>query len=79
MVDLARNLRMQIVAEGVENFEQVAYLREHGIYAAQGFVFAPLPGPAFLQLVEALDPRPSAGSAEQAAPAPISASNRRAA
>ena len=30
LVDLARNLRMQIVAEGVENFEQVVYLRDHG-------------------------------------------------
>ena len=57
LVDLARNLRMQIVAEGVENFEQVVYLRDHGISSAQGFVFAPpLPGPAFVQLIEALDP-----------------------
>ncbi len=57
LVDLARNLRMQIVAEGVENFEQVTYLREHGISSAQGFVFAPpLPGPAFVQLIEAIDP-----------------------
>ncbi len=57
LVDLARNLRMQIVAEGVEDFEQVVYLRDHGISSAQGFVFAPpLPGPAFIQLIEALDP-----------------------
>jgi len=48
---------MQIVAEGVEDFEQVIYLRDHGISSAQGFVFAPpLPGPAFIQLIEALDP-----------------------
>jgi sensor c-di-GMP phosphodiesterase-like protein len=57
LVDLARNLRMQIVAEGVENFEQVVYLREHGISSAQGFVFSPpLPGTAFIQLIEAIDP-----------------------
>ena len=57
LVDLARNLRMQIVAEGVENFEQVVYLRDLGITSAQGFVFAPpLPAEAFLQLVEAIDP-----------------------
>jgi EAL domain-containing protein (putative c-di-GMP-specific phosphodiesterase class I) len=57
LVDLARNLRMQIIAEGVETFEQVIFLRDHGISSAQGFVFAPpLPGPAFVQLVEALDP-----------------------
>jgi sensor c-di-GMP phosphodiesterase-like protein len=61
LVDLARNLRMQIVAEGVENFEQVLYLREQGIGAVQGFVFAPpLPGRAFLQLVKTLDPHPAA-------------------
>jgi sensor c-di-GMP phosphodiesterase-like protein len=59
LVDLASNLRMQIVAEGVEQADQVIYLREHGISAAQGFVFAPpLPGPAFLKLIEAMDPNP---------------------
>jgi sensor c-di-GMP phosphodiesterase-like protein len=57
LVDLARNLRMQIVAEGVEHFEQVIYLRDHGISSAQGFVFSPpLPGSAFIQLIEAIDP-----------------------
>ena len=57
LVDLARNLRMQIVAEGVEDFEQVVYLRDHGISPAQGFVFSPpLPGSAFIQLIEAIDP-----------------------
>jgi EAL domain-containing protein (putative c-di-GMP-specific phosphodiesterase class I) len=57
LVDLARNLRMQIIAEGVETFEQVVFLRDRGISSAQGFVFSPtLPGAAFVQLVEALDP-----------------------
>jgi EAL domain-containing protein (putative c-di-GMP-specific phosphodiesterase class I) len=59
-------MRMDIVAEGVENFEQVMHLRELGIRSAQGYVFAPpLPGSAFLQLVEAIDPLPVA-AAEQA-------------
>ena len=45
LVDLAHNMRMDVVAEGVENFEQVMYLRELGIRSAQGYVFAPpLPG-----------------------------------
>ena len=49
-------MRMDVVAEGVENFEQVMHLRELGIRSAQGYVFAPpLPGSAFLQLVEAMD------------------------
>jgi len=57
LVDLAHNMRMDIVAEGVENFEQVLHLRELGIRSAQGYVFAPpLPGSSFLQLVEAIDP-----------------------
>jgi sensor c-di-GMP phosphodiesterase-like protein len=61
LVDLAHNMRMDVVAEGVENFEQVIHLRELGIRSAQGYVFAPpLPGSAFLQLVEAIDPLPAA-------------------
>ncbi len=57
LVELARSMRIDIVAEGVENFEQVAYLRDHGVRLAQGYVFAPpLPGSSFLQLIEAIDP-----------------------
>jgi sensor c-di-GMP phosphodiesterase-like protein len=57
LVDLARNMRMDVVAEGVESFEQVVKLRELGILAAQGHVFCPpLPGPSFLRLVEAIAP-----------------------
>ncbi len=56
LVDLAHNMRMDVVAEGVENFEQVMHLREIGIRSAQGYVFAPpLPGSAFLKLVDAMD------------------------
>lgn len=57
LVDLAHNMRMDIIAEGVETFEQVACLRDRGVRAAQGFVFAPpLPGASMLQLIEAIDP-----------------------
>jgi sensor c-di-GMP phosphodiesterase-like protein len=57
LVDLARNMRMDVVAEGVENFEQAMHLRALGVRSAQGYVFAPpLPGTSFLQLVEAIDP-----------------------
>ncbi len=57
LIDLANNMRMDVVAEGVETFEQVSVLRELGIRSAQGYVFAPpLPGSAFLALVEAIDP-----------------------
>jgi EAL domain-containing protein (putative c-di-GMP-specific phosphodiesterase class I) len=57
LIDLAQNMRMDVVAEGVESFEQVVHLRELGIRAAQGYVFAPpLPASAFLKLVDAIDP-----------------------
>jgi sensor c-di-GMP phosphodiesterase-like protein len=57
LIDLAKNMRMEIVAEGVETFDQVTYLRDRGIGAAQGYVFAPpLPAATFLQLLEAMSP-----------------------
>ncbi len=80
LIDLAQNMRMEIIAEGVESFEQVIHLRELGVRAAQGYVFAPpLPGAAFLQLVEATDPLRAAGesvpegAAETASPASVNA------
>jgi sensor c-di-GMP phosphodiesterase-like protein len=77
LIDLAHNMRMDIVAEGVENFEQVMHLRELGVRSAQGYVFAPpLPGSAFLQLIEAIDPLAAAAPAEPAAlPAPAVAAS----
>ncbi len=70
LVDLAHNMRMDVVAEGVENFEQVMHLRELGIRSAQGYVFAPpLPGSAFLQLIEAIDPLPVVAAEQKLADA----------
>jgi sensor c-di-GMP phosphodiesterase-like protein len=67
LIELAQSLRMEIVAEGVETFEQVVQLRNLGIRAAQGHVFAPpLPCSSFLQLVEAIDPLPKTTSAAPA-------------
>jgi sensor c-di-GMP phosphodiesterase-like protein len=68
LIELARNLRMEVIAEGVESFEQVVFLRDLGVRAAQGYVFAPpLPAASFLRLVDAIDPLPEAS----AAPAPL--------
>lgn len=73
LVDLAANMRMEIIAEGVENFEQVVHLRNLGIRAAQGFVFAPpLPSSSFIQLLEAIDPLPKRAAEGQA---PVSRRN----
>jgi sensor c-di-GMP phosphodiesterase-like protein len=57
LVELANRMRMEILAEGVENVEQVKYLRDSGIFLAQGYAFArPLPGAQFRELVEAAHP-----------------------
>jgi sensor c-di-GMP phosphodiesterase-like protein len=71
LIDLAQNMRMEVVAEGVESFEQVVHLRELGIRAAQGFVFAPpLPASAYLQLLEAIDPVKSGDRRQDASAEP---------
>lgn len=58
LVDLASNLNLKIIAEGVEQFEQVIHLRNIGITAAQGYCFAPpLPASLFMQLVQATGKR----------------------
>jgi sensor c-di-GMP phosphodiesterase-like protein len=55
LVELADNLGMGIIAEGVENIEQIERLRALGVSAAQGYIFAPpLPAKLFIDLAEAL-------------------------
>ena len=39
IIDLARNFRMHVIAEGVETHEQLAFLRAHGCMACQGYLF----------------------------------------
>lgn len=57
LIDLAAHLNMEVVAEGVETFEQVEALRRRGVRSAQGYVFAPpLPGSSYCQLVQAMEP-----------------------
>ena len=57
LVELANRMRMDILAEGVENVEQVKYLRDSGIFLAQGYAFAPpLPSGKFRELLEAAHP-----------------------
>lgn len=44
MIQLARNLNVHIIAEGIEHPEHVGFLREHGCEGGQGFYFmAPTP------------------------------------
>jgi PAS domain S-box-containing protein len=44
IIALSRSLGLEVVAEGIETEEQLAFLKEHGCGAGQGFLFArPLP------------------------------------
>ena len=67
LAELARTRNIEVVAEGVETFEQVEYLRAKDIQVAQGYVFAPpLPGSSYAALLEAMEKPRSA-----AAPVPL--------
>jgi len=53
IISLAHNLRLRVVAEGVETSEQLSYLRELGCDQYQGFYCSPaVPAAAFEALVE---------------------------
>jgi sensor c-di-GMP phosphodiesterase-like protein len=57
LVKLAEDMNLDLIAEGVETFEQVEYLKAKGVRMAQGYVFAPpLPASSFKTLVEAMTP-----------------------
>jgi EAL domain-containing protein (putative c-di-GMP-specific phosphodiesterase class I) len=52
IVAMARGLKLDLVAEGVENRTQLKYLRDHGCEEVQGYIFSP-PVPAG-ELIELL-------------------------
>mgnify|MGYP002619821656 CR=1 FL=1 len=61
---MARALKLQTVAEGVETSEQLAFLREQGATLAQGYLFArPMPLADLVRFTEVGTPRPRAASA----------------
>jgi len=67
LINMANDMGVEIVAEGVETEAQALYLRSHGVSHAQGFLFAPaLPLASFIELANALN----GGAAGQAAESP---------
>jgi len=56
-IGLGHNLDLKIVAEGVENLEQLQFLRGEGCDVVQGFLMSrALPAPRFLELVRSAQP-----------------------
>ena len=59
IVTMAQQLRQEIVAEGVENAEQMAFLRDLGCDQLQGFLFSPaVPGAEFARMLQSGDRLP---------------------
>ena len=41
IIGMARNLRLDVIAEGVETANQLEFLRANGCFAFQGYLFSP--------------------------------------
>jgi diguanylate cyclase (GGDEF)-like protein/PAS domain S-box-containing protein len=69
IIALAHNLKLAVIAEGVETAEQLDYLRRHGCDEMQGYYFSPpLASAEFEQLL-----REGRGLTVEAPPAPLEA------
>ena len=58
LLQLGRGMGLQVIAEGIEDLDQAAWLLDHGCAMAQGYAFgrpAPLPSPAEVFIAEMTD------------------------
>jgi diguanylate cyclase (GGDEF)-like protein/PAS domain S-box-containing protein len=58
LLQLGRGMGLQVIAEGIEDLDQAAWLLDHGCAMAQGYAFgrpAPLPSPAAVFVGEMTD------------------------
>src|SRR6202022_3896684 len=54
VIGMARSLKLRVVAEGVETFEELEFLHAHHCEEAQGYYFSrPVPAGQFAKLLEA--------------------------
>jgi EAL domain-containing protein (putative c-di-GMP-specific phosphodiesterase class I) len=61
IIALASNLDLEVISEGVETEEQIAFLRQHGCQQMQGYYFSrPVPPGAFITVLEENEARMAA-------------------
>ena len=52
IIDMARNLDLEVIAEGVETRQQLEFLNANGCYLFQGYYFSkPVPVDNFIRLL----------------------------
>jgi sensor c-di-GMP phosphodiesterase-like protein len=59
VIEMARSLGLEVVAEGVQTLAQVRWLLEHGVFHGQGYLFSrPLPAQDFIDFLRAQNAGP---------------------
>ena len=72
IIAMGKSLKLQVVAEGIETSQQLAYLRSQGCTGGQGYYFArPVAAGQFAALLAAGWPVPSLAQASPCGPVPV--------